>query len=90
MGSGVGPIAVDATAQKYFATPLGIQICEASGRVIEILNAPHPGSAVTGIAFAGTAPAWIFVTEGNSLFRRPVKITPAYSWAPVKPPQPQL
>ena len=88
--SGAGPIAVDATAQNYFATPLGIQVCEASGRVIEILNAPDPAGLLTGIAFAGTTPAWIYVTEGNSLYRRPVKITPAYAWSPVKPPKPLL
>jgi sugar lactone lactonase YvrE/predicted esterase len=89
--SNVGGVAEDATGQQYFATPVGIQVCEASGRMIEILNAPEPGTAVTGIAFAGTSPAaWIYATEGNSLYRRPVKITPAYPWAPTKPPKPLL
>jgi hypothetical protein len=88
--SGAGPIAVDSIAQNYFATPLGIQVCEASGRVIEILNAPDPAGLLTGVTFAGTAPAWIYATEGNNLYRRPVKIAPAYVWAPVKPPKPLL
>jgi len=88
--SGAGPIAVDSIAQNYFATPLGIQVCEASGRGIEILNAPDPAGLLTGVTFAGTAPAWIYATEGNNLYRRPVKIAPAYVWAPVKPPKPLL
>ena len=88
--SRTGGIAEDATGQSYFATPLGIQVCEASGRMIEILNAPIPGSAVTSVAFAGANPAWIYATEGNSLYRRPVKITPAVVWAPAKPPKPLL
>jgi gluconolactonase len=33
-------VATDAGGAAYFATPLGIQVCEASGRMIEILNAP--------------------------------------------------
>jgi gluconolactonase len=88
--SRAGGIAEDSTGQSYFATPLGIQVCEASGRMIEILNAPVPGSAVTSVAFAGANPAWLYATEGNSLYRRPVKITPAYIWAPAKPPKPLL
>jgi sugar lactone lactonase YvrE len=87
--SRTGGIAEDSTGQSYFATPLGIQVCEASGRMIEILNAPEPG-IVTGVAFAGANPAWIYATEGNSLYRRPVKITPAVVWAPAKPPKPLL
>ena len=82
-------VATDAGGAAYFATPLGIQVCEASGRVIEILNAPEPGAA-TGIAFAGTGPTWLYAVEGTKLYRRPVKVTYAPVWAPVKPPKPLL
>ena len=82
-------VAQDSIAQNYFATPEGIQGCEASGRVIEILNAPHPG-AITSLTFAGANPSWLYATEGNKLYRRPVKITPATVWAPAKPPKPLL
>jgi len=82
-------VAQDSIAQNYFATPVGIQVCEASGRVIEILNAPHPG-AVSSLTFAGANPSWLYAAEGNKLYRRPVKITPATVWAPSKPPKPLL
>ena len=82
-------VQLDAGGASYFATPQGIQVCEASGRVIEILNAPEPG-AVTSLAFAGSNPAWIYAVEGSRLYRRPVKVTYAPVWAPVKPPKPLL
>jgi hypothetical protein len=79
----------DAGGSSYFATPQGIQVCEGSGRVVEILNAPGPGS-VTGIAFAGTGPTWLYAVEGDKLYKRPVKVTYAPVWSPVKPPKPLL
>src|ERR1019366_9882896 len=36
-------VAMDAEGAAYFATPGMIQVCEASGRGIEILNAPEAG-----------------------------------------------
>ncbi|HEV2484863.1 MAG TPA: alpha/beta hydrolase-fold protein [Terracidiphilus sp.] len=87
--SDVQAVAIDAGGAAYFATPVGIQVCEASGRVIEILNAPEPG-AVTGIAFAGSGATWLYAVEGTRLYRRPVKVTYAPAWAPVKPPKPLL
>jgi hypothetical protein len=64
-------------------------VCEGSGRVVEILNAPEAG-AVTGIAFAGSEPTWLYAVEGDRLYKRPVKVTYAPAWAPVKPPKPLL
>jgi sugar lactone lactonase YvrE len=86
-------VAMDAGGAAYFATPGRIQICEASGRVIEILNAPEPGPGadeLTGIAFAGAGPTWIYAVEAGKLYRRPVKVAYAPVWAPVKPPKPLL
>src|SRR5207302_2835321 len=39
--SGVQSAAEDAIGQVYFATALGIQVCEANGRVAMILNPPE-------------------------------------------------
>ncbi len=91
--SGVEAVATDAGGAAYFATPLGIQVCEPSSRVIEILNAPQPeavGGPVTAVAFAGANPAWLYVVQDKKLYRRPVKVTYAPVWAPVKPPKPLL
>jgi sugar lactone lactonase YvrE/predicted alpha/beta superfamily hydrolase len=86
-------IATDAGGAAYFATPRGIQVCEPSGRVIEILNAPEAApnaGMLTGIAFAGPSPTWLYAVQGTKLYRRPVKVSYAPVWAPVKPPKPLL
>jgi gluconolactonase len=84
--SGVTGAAEDSAGQVYFATPLGIQVCEANGRVAAILNAPEPGG-VGAIAFSGE---WMYATQAGKLFRRPVKVKGAEVWNPVKPPKPPL
>ena len=86
-------VAMDAGGAAYFATPGRIQVCEASGRVIEILNAPEAGpdaEELTAVAFAGTGSTWLYAVEAGKLYRRPVKVTYAPVWAPVKPPKPLL
>jgi enterochelin esterase-like enzyme/sugar lactone lactonase YvrE len=86
-------VAMDAEGAAYFATPGRIQVCEASGRVIEILDAPEAGpdaEELTSVAFAGSGQAWLYAVEGTKLYRRPVKVTYAPVWAPVKPPKPLL
>jgi gluconolactonase len=87
--SGVTGVAEDSIGQVYFATSLGIQVCEANGRTAQILNAPGPGG-VTSFAFSMQDPSWLYVAEGSKLFRRPVKVKGVASWAPVKPPRPPL
>jgi len=87
--SGVRGVAEDSIGQVYFATPEGVQVCEANGRVAQILNPPEPG-ALTALAFAGPELNWLYVAEGGKLFRRPVKVKGNVPWAPVKPPKPPL
>ena len=87
--SGVAGVTEDSIGQVYFATPFGLQVCEANGRVAEILNPPEHGG-ISGAVFAGKNRDWLYVSEGNKLFRRPVKVTGAAPDAPVKPPKPPL
>jgi gluconolactonase len=87
--SGAAGAEEDSAGQVYFATPLGIQVCEANGRVAEILNPPEHG-AVSAIAFGGKELNWLYAAEGGRLFRRPVKVHGVPVWAPEKPPKPPL
>ncbi len=68
--SGVAGAMEDSIGQVYFATPLGVQVCEANGRVSQILNPPEPGS-ISSLTFAGTDMNWLYITEDGKLFRRP-------------------
>ena len=87
--SGVAGVAQDAIGQVYFATPLGIQVCEANGRVAMILNPPEHGS-VSAIAFGGKELNWLYAIEGGKIFRRPVKVKGVAGWEVVKLPKPRL
>lgn len=87
--SGVEGVTEDSTGQVYFATPLGIQVCEANGRVSQILNPPEPG-ALSSVTFAGPEANWLYITEGGKLFRRPAKVSGTKAWEPSKPPTPPL
>src|SRR5215813_1568569 len=84
--SGVTGVAQDAIGQVYFATPLGIQVCEANGRVAMILNPPEHGS-VSAIAFGGKELNWLYAIEGGKIFRRPVKVKGVAGWEVVKLPK---
>jgi sugar lactone lactonase YvrE len=87
--SDVSAVTVDAIGQVYFATPLGIQVAEANGRVAEILNPPAL-DPVADLIFAGKNLDWIYITSGGKLYRRPVKQAGVAAWSPVKPPKPPL
>ncbi len=87
--NGATSVTVYAIGQVYFATPLGIHICEANGRVATILNNPEV-EAVGSVIFAGKNLDWLYATAGGKLYRRPVKQTGVAAWSPVKPPKPPL
>jgi len=87
--SGVQSAAEDAIGQVYFATALGIQVCEANGRVAMILNPPEHGT-ISSFTFGGKDLNMLYVTDGGKLYRRPVKVRGTAPWSPAKPPRPPL
>lgn len=87
--SNVAGAVEDSNGQVYFATPAGIQLCEANGRVATILNPPEPGT-ITALTFAGKDPTWLYIAEDGKLFRRPVKVQGNSIANPVRPPRPPL
>lgn len=87
--SGAQGAAEDTIGQVYFATALGVQVCEANGRTAQILNPPAPGG-VTGLAFGGKERNRLYVVSGGKMFQRPVKVTGAAVWNTAKPPRPPL
>jgi enterochelin esterase-like enzyme/sugar lactone lactonase YvrE len=87
-----GGAAEDTDGMAYFATPIGIQVAMQNGRIVEILNPPVPGGGpLTAITFSRTGDQnWLWVAQGDKLFRRPVKVTGANAWTVEKPPKPTL
>lgn len=88
--SGAKGAAVDSLGQVYFATALGIQVCEASGRVAMILNSPVPDKPVDAVAFGGPNRDWLYAVADGKLFRRKMKVHAVPIDKPEKPPQPPL
>jgi gluconolactonase len=87
--TGAKEVIEDTTGQVFFATPVGIQMCEQNGRVSDILNPPEVGE-ISSITFAGRDMNWLYAAEGGKLFRRPVKVSAAPVDAVIKPPKPRL
>jgi gluconolactonase len=89
--SGVGGLTVDSLGYMWATSAMGIQVCEQPGRCSNILNKPEFNATPIGsIAFGGPNRAWLYVTQGNKLFRRETRRTGVVAWEPVKPPQPGL
>ena len=80
---------VDSIGQAYFATALGIQLCEQNGRCAAILSKPEPG-ALSAIAFGGPDLGLLYAAQGKKLFRRPVQSRGVDVSTRVKPPRPPL
>ncbi|HWW98882.1 MAG TPA: SMP-30/gluconolactonase/LRE family protein, partial [Edaphobacter sp.] len=87
--SGVRAVAEDSIGQVYFATPFGVQMCEANGRMAAVFNPPEHGG-VSSVVFAGKKMDWMYVAEGGKLFRRPVKVSGVSAGVLVKLPKPPL
>jgi gluconolactonase len=87
--SGVQAVTEDSIGQVYFATAIGVQVCEANGRVAQILNPPEHGK-ISSLVFAGKDLDWLYVAEGSKLFRRQVKVKGVAAGSRVKLPKPPL
>jgi enterochelin esterase-like enzyme len=82
--------AFDSIGQVYFATAIGIQVCEANGRVAMILNSPVPDIPVKAVTFGGSDRDWLYVIAGGRVYRRKMKVHAVPVDKPEKPPQPPL
>ena len=79
--SGAAGMTTDSKGLLYVATLLGIQVCDAQGRVVAILNRPEqadPSSGpVAGVAFGGPNHEYLYAVVENKVFRRHLVRKPA-------------
>ncbi len=72
--SGATSMAVDSKGLLYVATLLGIQVGDAEGRVVAILNPPDPAGPqsvpISGVTFGGPDHQYLYVVAGNNVYRR--------------------
>jgi sugar lactone lactonase YvrE/enterochelin esterase-like enzyme len=87
--SGADGIDVDADGRLYVTTRLGVQVCDQAGRVNVIL--PTPNGRASNVAIGEAGQDTLFVTAGDQVFKRKLKVRAAQSYhAPIKPKAPGL
>ena len=67
-----GGMAFDSAGFLYVATKSGVQVFDRQGRVTAIIDAPG-SEGVSNLLFAGPALQWLYVTDGDKVYRRPVR-----------------
>lgn len=87
--SGADGMTLDTEGFLYVATRLGVQISDQPGRVNAILNKPQPAS-LSNLVFGGPDMQWLYVTNGDKVYRRHLQRKGVVPWNPVKPPVPRL
>lgn len=66
-----GGMAFDSDGFLYVATDIGVQVCDQRGRVIAVIDVLGEGAA--NVFFGGRGLEWLYVTDGNKIWRRPAK-----------------
>jgi gluconolactonase len=84
-----GGMAPDTTGHLFVATKLGIQICDAPGRVVGIVRKPQPG-LLSSIVFGGPGFHTLYATTGDKVYARVMRRTGVPPATVAKLPRPQL
>lgn len=87
--SGARGVAFDDQGYAYFATALGIQICDQPGRVVGIIRKPDMG-VITDVAIGGADKQMLYVTAEHKVYRRHIRRKGALPGGNVTLPKPQL
>lgn len=87
--SGVDGLRVDVDGRLYAATRIGIQVCDAAGRVNCIL--PLPNGKISNLCFGGENFDTLYATCYDRVYKRKLKVQGARAFqAPIKPTAPRL
>ncbi len=88
--SGADGMAIDTEGRVYVTTSLGVQVMDQLGRVNLIFTKPGDGW-LSNVVFGGPNRDVLYVTCGDSVFKRRIRATGVDPWKdPVKPPKPGL
>ena len=87
--SGADGMRVDRDGRLYVATRMGIQIADQAGKVQCII--PTPNRVISNLTFGGENFDVLYVTAGDKVFKRKLKVKGAFAWMPPhKPAAPRL
>jgi sugar lactone lactonase YvrE/enterochelin esterase-like enzyme len=68
-------MASDTLGRYYVATALGVQVFDPTGRLCGVLPKPQPDKPLTSCMLAGPQREYLYVTNGDKIFRRKVQAT---------------
>lgn len=87
---GADGMTLDKEGRLYVCTRIGVQIFDQAGRVIGIINKPQ-NQWLANAAFGGPNMEYLYVCNGNHLYRRKTKAQGVLSWQdPITPTKPKL
>lgn len=87
--SGADGMRVDSEGRLYVATRMGVQIADQAGKVQCII--PTPNRVMSNLTFGGENFDVLYVTAGDKVFKRKLKVKGAFAWMPPhKPAAPRL
>jgi sugar lactone lactonase YvrE/enterochelin esterase-like enzyme len=87
--SGADGLRTDRDGRLWVATRLGLQVCDQAGRVNCII--PTPNGKSSNLTFGGPNGDVLYVTAGDKVFRRQLKVKGAdHAAKPIKPGAPRL
>lgn len=90
LDDGADGMTFDKEGRLYVCTRLGMEVFDQAGRVIGIINKPQ-NQWMANAAFGGRNLEYLYVCNGNHLFRRKTTAHGALSWQePITPPKPRL
>lgn len=67
----------EAKGRYFVTTEIGVQIFDPAGRLVGILDKPHPQAKIVSIEFAGPNHDVLYLAAGDKIFSRQLK-TPGY------------
>jgi sugar lactone lactonase YvrE len=87
--AGADGMKVDRDGRLYVSTRAGIQVCDQAGRVVAII--PTPNGKISNLVFGGQDFDTLYVTAGNVMYARKLKVRGIDPSAdPLKPLPPKL
>lgn len=89
MRSAARGFSFDDQGYAYFATGLGVQICDQPGRVVGIIRNPGPDE-LTDVVIAGPDKQTLYATAGGKVYKRHIQRHGALAASGVTLPKPQL
>ena len=66
--------AVDKSGRFYVTSAVGVQVFDPTGRLCGVLPKPNAAAPLTSCTLAGANHEWLYVTNGDTVFRRRLKV----------------